>query len=129
MTEDVKAFMKNAILPVFLGNSREARRLMSRLFGRFGIVSLFCDRQRSLSDLFSLGSRFFRLCESTEPDIIKEQLLAIASKYSDYVMILIPSGEEFSSAVSICSRELEARFIISSTDKLLCCPPIADLSA
>ena len=129
MTDDAKDVLKITLYPIFLGNNCTSRRLASHLFYRAKVSSLICDIKRNLLDFFSVSYRFCPLYKSLDDKLLAEQLLSIAKKNSDLTLLLIPTNKEYSSAVDRLTPILESQFIITDTENLLICPPIADILA
>lgn len=129
MTDEEKDALKITLFPIFLGNTYTSRRFAKRLFFRTGISSLICDNKRAVSDLFSISYRFCHIYKSLDDRILSEQLLSLAQKYSELTLLLIPANKDYSRAVDRLTPLLEPRFIITDTDNLFVCPPIADMLA
>ena len=118
MTAEEKECIKSAVLPVILGGGAKSHKISSRLFDSFQMVSLICDKKASIRDAFSAYSRFERLSGSKLSGILLDELLAIAKRYSDYLLLLIPSTDEYKSLSEEIREELETSFIIQTPDQL-----------
>lgn len=118
MTTEEKECIKSAVLPVILGGGAEARKISSQLFNSFQMVSLICDKKASLRDIFSVYSRFEKLSGSKLSGILLDELLTIAKRYSEYLLLLIPASDEYKNLSEEIRDELETSFIIQMPDKL-----------
>lgn len=114
-------------LPFILGSGKQARRLSSRLFSRFRIVSFVCNPKKSLWDSFDISCRHMSLCESRDVRLIAEQLLWAAERYSGYLPILIPVSDEYSGVIDEQRELLESRFIIREADEIFLSSPLCDI--
>ena len=128
MTAEEKECIKSSALPVILGNSAEAHKISSRLFDSFQMVSLICGKRASIRDFFSAYSRFEKLSGSSLSGILLDELIAIAKRYSDYLLLLIPANDEYKNLLTEIQEELETSFIIKTPDELFGASPIIDIS-
>ena len=125
-----ESFKKDACLyfiPVFLGSNRLSRRLSARVLRKFGIVSYILDRKRTLKDVLSISSRFVKTELGDEPPLLCEQLIAFASAEPSCLPILIPTTPKYKKAVELQRELLEGYFVISSSEELLICSPLANI--
>lgn len=129
MTAEEKECIKSTVLPVILGNGAEAHKISAHLFASCEITALICGKKSSVRDFFSTYSRFERLSESDSPEILRDELIGIAKRYSEYLLLLVPSNDEYKDLLEKLSEELETRFIIRSPNDLFKTSPIADISA
>ena len=127
MTQESKDYLKSSIIPIFLGCNKTSRHLAFMLFNKFGISSLICEKPRGIKNILSFYARIHKLYSVDNPQIVVSQLLDLAQKYCDSLLILVPCSDTFASAVSLGNDVLENHFIISSPATLFECQPIFDI--
>ena len=123
---DVHEAMRESILPILLGNTREAHRLSARLFRRYGLVSLICGNQ-SIRDLFDPSSRTLRF-PATDCDRLQvEALIALAEKNTSKILLLIPCSAHARNTVKQFEASLESRFLLMDADAALSDSPLSTM--
>ncbi len=114
-------------VPYILGNNSAAHRLASRIFRRFGIVSLICDDHRSALDLIDMSSRTIVLTSTDSPRLIAEQLLSLAAQSSYTLPLIIPTDDRYASVAKSERELLERTFILADADSLFESSPLANI--
>ena len=127
MTYESKECLKGFIIPIFLGDTKESRILSKNIFKKLGIVSMICDTQQTFASKMLLCVKFYRLFKTDNLEIFKEQLLDIARKYSDFILIIVPFSDEFSLPFTQFKDELENHFIVTSPSAFFNCAPISNI--
>ena len=114
-------------VPYILGNSRAAHRLSSKIYRRFGIVSVICDDRRSPLDLLDISSRSLVLTQTDNARLLREQLIWLATQNAYTLPILIPATDRYAKMLE-CERErLEACFVISDENDIFSSSPLSSL--
>ncbi len=124
MTEFQKAMQREALLPIFLGDSFAAHKLSLKLYLTCGVKSYVCDSKRSFWSFIDPTSSFFDLISVTEGIAMRSALGAI-SVNREYLPVLVPFGARFEEFVKENIEFLEPRFIIASREDIFKCAPIA----
>lgn len=114
------------IIPIFCGNTRLAHRLASRLFRRYGIVSLICGRAR-LWDFLDPATRTLRFPEPACDRLRIEELSALADLYADTLPVLIPCDADWERCLSENASLLESRFIFADPQSCLSGSPLSEI--
>lgn len=122
-----REILGESILPVLLDNTAEAHRLSSRIFRRFGIVSLICGKPH-LCDWFDVSSQTLRLPTTACERLRVEELLALGESYDDVLLLLIPCSHTARTTVARYATVLESRFILSDTDAIFSSSPLTDIA-
>ena len=126
MRDDQKWMLKGALLPVLLGDSSSAHILSLKLYARCGVRSYVCDAKRSVWSFIDPTSSFFDLISVTEGAAVMTALSQIAAS-TDYLPILIPANEHFARFIAERRDALEPLFIITDSENIWNCAPIAAL--
>ena len=110
---------RQSVLPVILAKGFAAHRLALRLFLRHGWRSVLCvPRPRLGAWLNPLCIPLSWACPK-QPRLCVEQLLTLADSCPDKLPILLPLSPEGQAFVKRFSPELETRFIVSASQRLL----------
>ena len=126
MTKEAKNMLREAIIPVLLGDCARAHLLALRIYFDCGVVSYVCDTGKSLFSLIDPASRFFPLFSSQSSDVVLDSL-AYAAKEAEYLPVLVPCSDKYAELVKENREFLESRFIISDSSSLFSCPPLSEL--
>lgn len=114
-------------VPYILGNTRAAHKLAYRIYRKFGIISVICDRRRSLCDLFDPTSRPVVLSSTDSPRLIAEQLVELTRQTQYTLPLIIPVCEEYERMAQSERATLEHSFVICDAQTLFERSPLADI--
>ena len=117
-----------SILPVLLGNTRQAHRLSSRLFRRCGVISVICGRPR-LWDIADFTSVTLRMPKTNCERLTVEALIGFAEEYREPLLLLVPCSETAASTVARHEKALEHYFMRSDTEAILSSSPLSAFEA
>ena len=117
---DARAYFQ----PVLLGNNKTSRRLSRKIFRSHGICSLILDEKMSPANVCLFSHRFVRLAPASDASITFLQLTELSAQMKDMLPILIPCSEKYEIAVELYRSELEALFVLSSTEDALSGSPL-----
>ena len=118
MMEETRELIRQGIVPVVLGNGRDAHRVSARLYRSFGLPALICDTRRSLWDLLDPTCAFRALPRGGDGRLIAQELVSLAREYEDCLLLLIPLTEEYRALTCAYESLLEAYFICRDPDGL-----------
>lgn len=126
MTRNAKNMLRDAVIPVLLGDCADSELLALRLYFRLGVTSYVCDTKKSLLSLINPSVRFFPLFVT---DTCENALnsLSYISDNTDYLPILVPCTAKYARLIERNRDFFESRFIISDTDSLLLSKPLSEL--
>ena len=122
---DIRDTLRHHVRPVLLGNTAEAHRLASRLFRRFGVISLICGKPR-LRDLFDAASQTLRLPQNACERLCVEALLELARANDELILLLIPCSDEAKEITRRNKIALERCYMLSDADTLFTSSVLAD---
>ena len=126
MRDDQKWMLKDALLPILLGDSLSAHLLSLKIYARCGVQSYVCDDKRGVLSFIDPTSKFFDLISAKEGSAVMAALSQIAAN-SDYLPVIIPTSERFERLVEEYRETLESLFIITSKEKVWNSAPFAAL--
>ena len=115
-------------VPFLLGNNSASHKLSRKIYSRYKIVSYILDKKRTVSDIFSLSSRFIMLSEPKNTALTAIELVYLAEQSPYTLPILIPCSEEYERLISENREMLEASFVISSLQDTLDSSPLNIIS-
>ena len=107
-----RAFYCDCVLPVILGNQNKAHALAGRLFAKYGVWSIICDRHIRLLNVLNFKCGFLQLSNPQEQRLTVEQLKSLAEERTEYILILVPTNEYYAEFLRNNRSALESEFII-----------------
>ena len=111
-------------VPFLLGDNQASHRLSKKIYKKYGIVSFILDKKRTAADIWDLSSRFLKLINTENQELITLQLIDLAEQSPYTLPLLIPCSEEHELLVKKDRELLETRFVISSENLLLTDSPL-----
>lgn len=114
-------------IPYILGNTARSHRIATKIFFKYGIVSLVCDEERSPLGALDPFSRYIRLTSTKEPSITAEQLISLCEQQPCTLPIIIPTTKKYEEAVEQERETLEHKFVIADATSLFSASPLADI--
>lgn len=115
------------VIPIFLDNTVLAHRLSSKVFHRFGVISLICGRHRAL-DVFDFSSYTLRLRPTSEQRLIAEELVSFSERCPETLLLLVPCSKKATELCERFSSSLESRFVTVSPSDLLNTSPLYEIA-
>ena len=111
-------------VPFLLGSNSASRKLARKIYSRYKIVSYILDKKRTVSDVFSLSSRFLMLSKPKNTTLTVIELVYLTEQSPYTLPILIPCSEEYERLINENKETLETSFVISSIQSILDSSPL-----
>jgi len=127
MTEETKDLLRQGIVPVLLGNHREAHRLSARLYRTYGVPSVLCGERRTLWDLLDPCCSFHALTREGDPRLTAEQLADLAAEYEDCFLVLVPFNDADQALIHGHGELIEPYFVCRDPEALWSDPMLETL--
>ena len=118
MTEETKDLLRQGVVPIILGNDRDAHRLSARLYRTFGIPSILCGTRRTVWDFFDPTSAFRRISPTASSRLVAEELMDLAADCEDCFLLLIPLREPQRALIREQETLLETKFVFRTPEAL-----------
>ena len=126
MSQDARqSLLGSYLLPVLCGNTRQARRLASRIARTLGTVSLICG-EPSLHDLFDPSYHTLLLPKKPSDRLTLEALIDLGEAYPDRLLVLVPCSEKADRFVKNFRDRLESHYVLRAPDDFFSLPPVCD---
>ena len=113
-------------LPLFLGNTAEARRLATAVYKKFRIRSFILDEKSSWRGLFCTSYHFVPLTRTDSTRLLCEQLTDLSRQYPSALPILVPT-EDYKEAIGQHIDTLQTYFVIKEPSALLDSSPLVNI--
>lgn len=123
--KSIKQQAKSYFLPLILGNSKNSRKLASKVFRQCGITSFLLDFKRSPINIFGFSYYFVELTATKNDRLLCEQLIDLARQNPSALPILVPASVDYQRAIEENRDLLERYFIISKPERLFIDSPLA----
>ena len=108
-----------SVLPMLLGDTKDARRLARRMLWFFSLRAYIFDRRRSRELQLMLAARFSPLPMVEDDDFLILTLERFAAEHDDMTCLLVSCSEESASFIARNRGALEKRFLIRSSGEML----------
>ena len=113
-----KSFIRENFQPVFLGNTRQSRRLSRELYKKYGIVSYIAHSKRPFLCDLCLSRTFFRVAGPSFGDLLADELLYLFSFDPACIYVAVPFTEEYSRFLSEYRDKLSPACVIREADTI-----------
>ena len=107
-----ESFIRDNFLPIFLGNTRSARRLARELYKKYGVVAYICDKRAPLFSELILEYTFFRVSGAALGELLSDELLYLTSLDPACVYTAMAFTDEYAHFLDEYADKLEGSMII-----------------
>ena len=113
-----KLFIRDNFQPVFLGNTRAARKLASKLYRKHQIVSYILDTRRPLFSELTLAHTFIRVSGAAHGALLVDELSYVFSLDTSCVFATLPFTKEYADFLERYKPMLEKLCVFRTQDDI-----------
>ena len=127
MRKEAKDMLREAVIPMLLGDNARAQLLALKIYLRCGVTSYVCDTKRSLFSLINPAVSFFRLYSDSKDGIAVLEALGYVASNTDYLPMIVACDASFAELIDNNREFFEPRFILTDSVTLFSSSPLSKL--
>lgn len=127
MRKEERNMLREAVIPMLLGDNATSGLLALRIYFRCGVRSYVCDSKRSIFSLLNPAVSFYPLYSGKNDGEATFEALSYVASNLDYLPIIIATDNGYAGLIEKHREFFETRFILTDSENLFSSSPLSHL--